>query len=103
MTATQPARPQHEAEHGHGHGPAPGHGDHVAMFRRRFWWSLALTIPIAATSPMVMDWLHVDLAFPGSSWVGPVLGTFVYAWAGWPFLAGGVGEIRARQPGMMLL
>ncbi|HYF45965.1 MAG TPA: heavy metal translocating P-type ATPase, partial [Acidimicrobiales bacterium] len=35
--------------------------------------------------------------------VGPVLGTLVFVWGGWPFLAGGVAEVRARQPGMMLL
>ena len=36
-------------------------------------------------------------------WVGPVLGTIVFFWGGWPFLAGGVAEVRDRQPGMMLL
>jgi Cu2+-exporting ATPase len=35
--------------------------------------------------------------------VGPVLGTFVFIYGGWPFLKGGVDEIRFRQPGMMLL
>ena len=37
------------------------------------------------------------------SWLGPVLGSIVFWWGGWPFLAGGVAEIRDRQPGMMLL
>ena len=37
------------------------------------------------------------------SWFGPVLGSFVFWWGGWPFLAGGVAEVRDRQPGMMLL
>jgi Cu2+-exporting ATPase len=43
--------PPGQAEHGHGH---HGHGDHVAMFRRLFWWSLLLTVPIVATSDLVM-------------------------------------------------
>jgi Cu2+-exporting ATPase len=80
-----------------------GQGDHVAMFRRRFWASLVLTLPIVVTSEMVGDWFGYHLDFPGMAWVGPVLGTAVFAWAGWPFLAGGVSEARSRQPGMMAL
>jgi Cu2+-exporting ATPase len=82
---------------------AHGYGDHVAMFRRRFWWSLLLTIPMVATSHMVMDWFGYEIDFPGMDWVGPVLGSVVFFWAGWPFLAGGVAEARERRPGMMLL
>jgi P-type Cu2+ transporter len=37
------------------------------------------------------------------AWVGPVLGSFVFWWGGWPFLVGGIAEVRHRQPGMMLL
>ncbi|WP_352232326.1 copper-translocating P-type ATPase [Micromonospora sp. NBRC 101691] len=73
------------------------------MFRRRFWLSLALTVPIVATSHMVMDWFGYRLDFPGVGWVGPVLGTVVFAWGGWPFLQGAVREVRDRAPGMMLL
>jgi Cu2+-exporting ATPase len=98
----------HDVEHadakphvGHeGHG---GHGDHIGMFRRRFWWSLLLTVPIVVTSEMVMDWFGYELDFSGIDWVGPILGSVVFVWAGWPFLAGGVEEARAKQPGMMLL
>jgi P-type Cu2+ transporter len=86
-----------------GHGGHGGHGDHVAMFRRRFWWSLLLTLPMVATSHMVMGWFGYELDFPGMSWVGPVLGTVVFFWAGWPFLAGGAAEVKGRKPGMMLL
>src|SRR5688572_712971 len=86
-----------------GHGDHGDHGDHVGMFRRRFWWSLLLTIPVVVTSHMVMDWFGYDLDFPGMALVGPVLGSVTFFWGGWPFLTGGAGEIRSRQPGMMLL
>jgi Cu2+-exporting ATPase len=86
-----------------GHEGHAGHGDHVAMFRRRFWWSLLLTVPMVATSHMVMDWFGYELEFYGMGLVGPVLGTVVFFWAGWPFLSGGWDELRSRQPGMMLL
>jgi Cu2+-exporting ATPase len=88
-------------QHGGGHGG--GHGDHVAMFRRRFWWSLLLSVPIVATAHMIQEWFGYRLEFPGDGLVGPVLGTVVFLYGGWPFLTGGVGEARSRQPGMMLL
>jgi Cu2+-exporting ATPase len=73
------------------------------MFRRRFWVSLALSLPIVVTSHMVMDWFGYELDFYGIDWVGPLLGSVVFFWGGWPFLDGGWREIKARQPGMMLL
>jgi P-type Cu2+ transporter len=90
------------AGHGdHGHG---GHGDHAAQFRDRFWWSLALTVPVVLYSEMVQEWLRfTPPQFPGSDWVAPVLGTIVFLYGGRPFLEGGLAEARARQPGMMLL
>jgi Cu2+-exporting ATPase len=71
------------------------------MFRRRFWVSLVLTVPVVLTSEMVMDWFGYTLSDVG--WVGPVLGTIIFLWGGWPFLQGAVAEVRDRQPGMMLL
>jgi Cu2+-exporting ATPase len=73
------------------------------MFRRRFWASLALSVPVVATSHMVMDWFGYDLDFTGVEWVGPILGSVIFLWGGWPFLEGGRREVVDRQPGMMLL
>jgi Cu2+-exporting ATPase len=103
--------PHHGGNGGHdhhaGHGGHQGHDKHAGhdpeMFRRKFWLSLALTVPIVLTSHMVMDWFGYSLDFPGMSLVGPVLGTFVFGYGGWPFLAGAVAEVRDRAPGMMLL
>jgi P-type Cu2+ transporter len=92
----------HEGHTGHG-----GHDKHAGhdpeMFRRRFWLSLVLTIPLVVTGEMVMDWFNYSLDFWGMDLLGPVLGSIVFWWGGWPFLAGGVAEVRDRQPGMMLL
>ncbi len=92
----------HEGHTGHG-----GHDKHAGhdpeMFRRRFWLSLALTVPLVVTGEMVMDWFNYFLDFWGMDLLGPVLGSIVFWWGGWPFLAGGVAEVRDRQPGMMLL
>ncbi|MEF3120404.1 copper-translocating P-type ATPase [Kocuria flava] len=74
------------------------------MFRNRFWLCLVLTVPVLLFSPMFAHLLgyHVP-RFPGSAWIPPVLGTVVYLWGGAPFLRGGLTELRAKQPGMMLL
>ena len=73
------------------------------MFRRRFWVSLLLSVPVVVTSHMVMDWFGYELDFAGIEWVGPVLGSVIFFWGGWPFLEGGWREAKERQPGMMLL
>ncbi|MCU1456175.1 MAG: copper-translocating P-type ATPase [Actinomycetia bacterium] len=91
----------HAGHEGAGHGAHSGH--HADQFRRRFWFSLLLTVPLVVTSHMVMDWFGYTLSFPGIDAIGPVFGTVLFFWGGWPFLTGGVQEARARQPGMMLL
>ena len=92
---------RHGDERHEGHGAH--HGHHAEIFRRKFWWSLLLTVPLVVTSHMVMDWFGYRLDFPGIDWVGPVLGTILFFWGGQPFLSGGLQEARDRQPGMMLL
>jgi Cu2+-exporting ATPase len=90
------------AEPSGGHAAHDKHAGHdPEQFRRRFWLTLALTIPVVLTGEMVMDWFGYELS--GVAWVGPVLGTFVFLWGGAPFLKGAVDEIRWREPGMMLL
>lgn len=94
------------AEHaGHaGDAGHAGHGDHVAQFRSRFWLALVLAVPTVALSGMFASILRYDIPdVPGLAWVSPALGTVLYAWGGWPFLRGAIDELRARQPGMMLL
>ncbi|MEU3116986.1 heavy metal translocating P-type ATPase [Micromonospora chalcea] len=95
--------PAHHGDHGTDHGGGAHAGHDPEQFRRRFWLSLALTLPIVATSHMVMDWFGYSIDLPGVRWVGPVLGTVVFLYGGWPFLTGGLRELRERSPGMMLL
>ncbi|MET0966718.1 MAG: heavy metal translocating P-type ATPase, partial [Nakamurella sp.] len=85
-----------------GHAGHAGDGDHSAQFRDRFWWSLALAVPVVAFSPMFADLVGYE---PPSwtSWISPALGTIIFVYGGRPFLVGAVAEIRSRRPGMMLL
>ena len=79
-------------------------GHSVAMFRDRFWLSLALTFPVIFFSEMIQEWFgYTAPTFPGSEWLPPVLGTVIFIYGGSPFLRGAVSEAKDRQPGMMLL
>ena len=79
-------------------------GDHAAMFRDRFWLTLALTVPVVLYSDMFQRILGYSApSFPGSDLVSPILGTFIFFYGGWPFLTGALSELGERQPGMMLL
>ena len=66
--------------------------DHHAMmvqdFKRRFWVSLAVMIPILVLSPMIQMFLGVDWRFPGDSYILLALSTFLFFYGGWPFLKG---------------
>ncbi len=102
QTETDVSRPTPRGHGGGGHDKHAGHS--VAMFRDRFWLSLALTLPVVYFSEMVQEWFgYTAPTFPGSEWVAPVLGTVIFFYGGSPFLKGAVQEARDRQPGMMLL
>ena len=81
--------------------------DHHAMmvqdFKRRFWVSLAVMMPIMILSPMIQMFLGVDWRFPGDSYVLLVLSTFLFFYGGWPFLKGAKDELKRRSPAMMTL
>lgn len=85
-----------------GHDRHAGHS--VAMFRDRFWITLALTVPTIVWGhmlPRTLGW-HAPM-FPGSSYIPALFGTAVFFYGGSPFLRGAAGELRARLPGMMTL
>lgn len=95
----------HGANHGHGHDHHSHHAHMVADFRKRFWISLALTLPVVALAPMIQSWLGLEerLRFPGDSYIQFALASIVYFYGGWPFLKGLFDEMRKRTPGMMTL
>lgn len=89
-----------ESEHA-GHVDHTGHED---MFRRRFWVSLLLSIPVLLYTPMLQMWFGFVMPnFVGSQWIAPVFSIVVFLYGGVPFLQMAMPEIRNRQPGMMTL
>src|SRR5574341_1134567 len=99
----EPAKPKAETHH-HPEGKAHNHHGHVEDFRKRFWISLALTVPILAFSHMFWELFGLRaLEFPGSLYLLFALSSAVYFYGGWPFLKGLVDELRAKNPGMMTL
>ncbi len=105
---------QHEhASHDHGkhHQGDPGgtqHAHHAHMvedFKKRFWISLVLTIPILLLSPLIQRFLGLEeaIGFPGDLIVLFALSSLVFFYGGWPFLKGIYLELSTREPGMMTL
>ncbi len=99
---------EHSAHMDHaGSGAHAAHADHTGheeMFRRRFWVSLLLSIPVLLYTPMLQMWFGFQMpVFPGSQWVAPLFSVIVFLYGGVPFLQMTIPEIRNRQPGMMLL
>ncbi|MCW8957877.1 MAG: HAD-IC family P-type ATPase, partial [Gammaproteobacteria bacterium] len=77
----------------------------IADFRRRFWFSLLLTLPILALSPMLQSFVGLEeaFAFPGDRYLQFLLATLVFLYGGWPFLKGLAKELGQHEPGMMTL
>lgn len=101
----------HHANHGH-HGSDKmgqgGHGSHVHMvddFKKRFWISFALTIPVLLLSHPISSFLHLEkeLSFRGDNYVLFGLSSIIFFYGGWPFLKGLFNELLNRTPGMMTL
>jgi len=103
-TAGRPPHGAHESTAPHArHDKHAGHS--VEMFRRTFWGTLLLTIPTLVWAPMIQHWLGYSA--PGgpiaSRWISAIFGVLVFAYGGWVFIRGAVGELADRRPGMMTL
>ena len=81
------------------------HAMMIADFRRRFWVSLAITVPILLLSPFIQELLRLEgaIAFTGDTYVLWAFSSAAYFYGGYPFLKGVIGEMRDRRPAMMTL
>jgi Cu2+-exporting ATPase len=77
----------------------------VRDFRKRFWVSLTLTVPVLVLSPLIQSFVGLGdaLRFTGDLHVLFGLSSAVFFYGGWPFLKGMYSELSDRTPGMMTL
>jgi Cu2+-exporting ATPase len=95
----------HKKEKHSGHNHSEHHGHMIEDFKKRFWISLVLTIPILLLSPLIQQFLGLkeSLRFSGDIYVLFGLSTFTFFYGGRPFLKGLFDELKKKQPGMMTL
>ena len=93
----------HEGHHeSHDHDKHAGHNPD--MFKKKFWLSFVLTIPVLIFSETIQELFNYTApTFPGSEWIPAILGTIIFFYGGLVFLKSAKAELSARQPGMMTL
>ncbi|WP_371821049.1 heavy metal translocating P-type ATPase [Vagococcus sp. CY52-2] len=79
------------------------HSMHMGNFKKKFFVSLILAIPIILLSPMMGMTLPIQISFTGSEWIVMVLSTILFFYGGQPFLSGARMELSQKQPAMMTL
>ncbi|HEX7983510.1 MAG TPA: copper-translocating P-type ATPase [Duganella sp.] len=70
-------------------------------FRRRFWWTLPLTVAVFALA--MFGHMVFGAALPGQNWIEFGAATPVVAWAGWPFYVRWARSIATASPNMWTL
>jgi Cation transport ATPase len=91
----------------HGSGHNPGHGqlghDHhqmmIADYKKRFWVTLVLTVPILFISPMIQNFLGYEFLLPGNPYILFILFFGGLFYGGWPFITGFWSEVKKPHPG----
>jgi P-type Cu2+ transporter len=97
----QPNPASHSSHEHAGHDKHAGHSP--AMFQRRFFICLLLTLPVLYLTPMFQMWFHYQaIQFAGVAWVTPILATVIYWYGGWVFLHRAWAELHSKI-GMMTL
>jgi len=79
------------------------HSSHISDFKKRFFVSLILTIPVLLLSETIQLWLNFEITFNLQRELVFGLSSLIYFYGGWPFLKGLFSEIKKKLPGMMTL
>ena len=85
----------HSGHAGHDHSGHAGHDP--AVFKRKFWLTLVLTIPTLVFSQGLQEILGLDgPRFPGSQYIPAIFGVAIFFYGGLVFLRGAVDELKAK-------
>lgn len=100
-----PEKMNHKKDEHSGHSRSEHEGHTIEGFKKRFWISIIITIPILILSPMIQHFIGLKeaLRFNGDIYALFVLSSFVFFYGGYPFLKGLIDESKNKQPGMMTL
>src|SRR5690625_2628057 len=105
MSKEHEAHTEHEDHSNHDHSGHDhsghdhhDHGDMVTDFKKRFIISLIITIPILIMSPMIQSFIGVDWRFANDQYIVFALATFVFFYGCWPFITGGIDELKDKNP-----
>lgn len=100
-----PEKMNHKKDEHSGHSRSEHEGHTIEGFKKRFWISIIITIPILILSPMIQHFIGLKeaLRFNGDFYALFVLSSFVFFYGGYPFLKGLIDELKNKQPGMMTL
>ncbi len=90
------------------HNMKSGQNHHTHMikeYKKRFWISLVLTIPILILSPAIQNFIGIRniLEFTGDIYLLFTLASFVFFYGGYLFFKGILKELKSAKPGMMTL
>lgn len=84
-----------------------GHSSHhehmIADFRKRFWVTLVLTVPIVILSEFLQTLFNYQIDFTGQNLILFTLSSIVFFYGGKPFLTGAWQEWKVKSPAMMML
>ena len=78
-------------------------GHSLENFKKKFYISLVLTLPILLLSPFIQGLLGISLKFAGDQWLLFFISSFIFFFGGSPFLVGAAQEIKHKSLGMMTL
>ncbi len=90
-------------QHSHGGQHHEHHKMMIEDFKKRFWISLILTVPVLLLSPMIQQWLGLNWQFIGDKYILFTLSSIIFFYGGYPFLKGLIDELKEKTPGMMTL
>lgn len=86
-----------------GHENHENHKNMIDEFKKKFFISLILSIPVIIFDPMIQMLFNYSVNIPYQNYIQFLLSTFIFIYCGSPFLLGAKKEIQNKNMGMMTL